>query len=340
MASDQSSVRFPWVALALSFLSSGVGHIYCGHIAKGLFLYAARFLLPLLFIIAAFAQPSNGVFLGLILVPAAVVTIIFLYAPIDAYAIAKRVGLDYKLKEYNRAILYWLLVAMQLAYPVALVWGSHEYVYEAFLIPTRSMSPNFLAGDRILVNKRPLREDFPERGDVVAFRTPPSEVGRTWLKRVIGVAGDRVVIKGREIEVNGKRLDRQRVPTESTAQLRKQVDGDVYHESHAGRRYRVLFAEDSLDDSDQDDSDNNEIDVVVPDRSIFVLGDNRDRSRDSRHIGSIHIGDRDRLRGLQLLSGRNVVAIWCVSGLVNLGCRTVSGAAKKERARHYGFSTS
>ena len=48
MASDQTSVRFPWVALALSFLSSGVGHIYCGRIAKGLFLYSARFLLPLL----------------------------------------------------------------------------------------------------------------------------------------------------------------------------------------------------------------------------------------------------------------------------------------------------
>src|SRR5210317_1877542 len=132
MASDQSSVRFPWVALALSFLSSGVGHIYCGHIAKGLFLYSARFLLPLLCIIAAFAQPSTAVLLGLILIPAAVTLIIFLYAPIDAYAIAKRTSPDYKRKEYNRASLYWLLVVMQLTYPIALTWGVHEYVYEAF----------------------------------------------------------------------------------------------------------------------------------------------------------------------------------------------------------------
>ena len=71
MASDQSSARFPWVALALSFLSSGVGHIYCGRIVKGLFLYSARFLLPLLCITAAFSQPSNGVLLGLILALAA-----------------------------------------------------------------------------------------------------------------------------------------------------------------------------------------------------------------------------------------------------------------------------
>ena len=286
MASDQSSVRFPWVALALSFLSSGVGHIYCGRIVKGLFLYSARFLLPLLCIIAAFGQPSNGVLIGLILVPAAATVIIYLYSPIDAYAIAKRVGPDYKLKEYNRASLYWLLVAMQLAYFVALTWGSREYVYEAFFIPERSMSPNFLAGDRILVNKRPFRNRFPERGDVVVFRTPPSEVGRTWIKRVIGVAGDRIVIKGREIEVNGKKLERERVPTESIAQIRKQVEGYVYYESHAGRRYRVLFADDSLDGSAMD-----EINVTVPDRSVFVIGDNRDLSKDSRHIGSIHVGD-------------------------------------------------
>jgi len=286
MASDQSSVRFPWVALALSFLSSGVGHIYCGRIVKGLFLYAARFLLPLLCIIAAFAQPSNGVFLGLILVPAAATVIIYLYSPIDAYAIAKRAGPDYKLKEYNRASLYWLLVAMQLAYPVALIWGSHEYVYEPFLIPTRNMSPNLLAGDRLLVNKRRFRDGFPERGDVVVFRTPPSEVGRIWIERVIGVAGDRIVIKGREIEVNGKKLERERVPRESIAQIRKQVEGYVYYESHAGRRYRVLFADDSFDGSAMD-----EINVTVPDRSVFVLGDNRDRSRDSRNIGSIHVGD-------------------------------------------------
>ena len=286
MASGKNSVRFPWVALALSFLSSGVGHIYCGRIVKGLFLYSARFLLPLLCVIAAFAQPSNAVLLGLILVPAAVTVIIFLYSPIDAYANAMRARPDYELKESNRACLYWLLVAMQLAYPVALTWGIREYAYEAFLIPTRNMSPNFLAGDRVLVNKRPFRDGFPRRGDVVVFRTPSSEAGHTWIARVIGVAGDRVVIKGREIEVNGKKLERERVPRDSIARIRKQVEGNVHYESHAGRRYRVLFADDPHDESAMD-----EISVTVPDRSVFVIGDNRDRARDSRHIGSIHVGD-------------------------------------------------
>lgn len=286
MNSDQNSVRFPWIALALSFLSSGVGHIYCGRIVKGLFLYAARFLLPLLYIMAAFVEPSNAVLIGMILLPAAVMVIIFFYSPFDAYAIARRDGSAYTRKEYNRASLYWLLIAMQLAYPVALTWAAREYVYEAFFIPTGSMSPAVLPGDRILVNKRPFQSDLPERGDVVAFRTPPSEPGRTWVKRVIGVAGDEIAIRGREIEVNGQKLQRERVSMDSMPRLGNQIDGPVYYESHAGRRYQVLFDEDP-----SDESNTAEFRVTVPDRSIFVLGDNRDRSRDSRTIGSIHVSD-------------------------------------------------
>ena len=176
MASDQSSVRYPWVSLALSLLSSGVGHIYCGRIVKGFLLYSARFLLPLLCIIAAFVQPSNGILLGLILVPAAVTVAIYLYSPVDAYLIARRTGPDYNLKEYNRTSLYWMLATVQLAFLIALTWGGREYVYEAYVIPVRSMSPNFLAGDRILVNKRPPRDGFPERGDVVVrVRLPVSQ---------------------------------------------------------------------------------------------------------------------------------------------------------------------
>lgn len=286
MASIQTSIRHPWIALALSFLSSGVGHIYCGRIVTGLFLYSARFLLPLLCIVAAFVQPSMGVFLCLLLVPAVATASIYLCAPIHAYVIAKRIGPDFQLKDYNRASVYCLLIAMQLTYPVALTWATREYVYEAFLIPTRSMSPNLLTGDRILVNKRPFRSHFPERGDVIVFRTPESEAGQNWVKRVIGIAGDRIVIRSREIEVNGKLLQRDRVPKESLADIRNQVDGDVFHESNAGLRYRVLYSDDSIDESLDED-----FEITVPDRSLFVLGDDRNRSKDSRHIGPIHIGD-------------------------------------------------
>ena len=76
------------------------------------------------------------------------------------------------------------------------------------------------------------------------------------------------------------------MPTESIAAIRRQVEGSVHYEFTGSRRFQILFADESLDDSAKDD-----IDVVVPERSIFVMGDNRDRSKDSRHFGSIHVGD-------------------------------------------------
>lgn len=305
MASNQTSARFPWVALTLSFLSSGVGHIYCGHIVKGLFLYSARFLLPLLCIVAAFIRPSNAVFVGMILVPGAAIIGVYLYSSIDAYAIARRSSPDYELKEYNRSSVYWLLIAMQLAYPVALTLGIREYVYEPFFLPERSMSPNFLPNDRILVNKLRREGEIPERGEVVVFRTPPSEPGRNWIKRVIGLPGDRIVIKGKTVEVNGKELPRERVSDESIASIREQVEGNVYYESLAGRRYRVIVGDDFSEQPSVNESSVNETDsqpveedratdefrITVPDHSVFLMGDNRDLSRDSRSIGSIHVSD-------------------------------------------------
>ena len=85
--------------------------------------------------------------------------------------------------------------------------------------------------------------------------------------------------------MNGKKLERELVPRESIARVRRQVEDNVHYASQAGRRYRVHFTDDSVDGSAMD-----EINGTVPDRSFFVLGDNHDRSRYSRNIGSIHVG--------------------------------------------------
>lgn len=285
-AISETSRRIPWVAMALSFLSAGVGHIYCGRIYKGLLLYFAWFVIPLAASLGAIAGASLGTLFGLILLPALAVTVLYFYAACDAYSIAKATGPEYQLKDYNRAAIYWLLILVELVYPVGLTVGVREYVLEAFVLPTRSMAPNFLPGDRVLVNKLASRKEFPERGDVIVFRNPAPEGGRVFIKRVIAVAGDRLVIKGETVEVNGKQLERERVPVESLDAIREHLEGDVYYESQSGTRYLVMSG-----GGDTIENTIESTDLVVPPHCVFVLGDNRMRSRDSRHFDPIHVGD-------------------------------------------------
>src|SRR5688572_1287546 len=92
MASDMTSRRVPWVALALSFLSAGVGHLYCGRIVKGLPLYFAWVLVPLGCLIAAARPPSATGLALLLLLPAVAVLCVYVYAAIDARSEERRVG--------------------------------------------------------------------------------------------------------------------------------------------------------------------------------------------------------------------------------------------------------
>ena len=132
MASVITSRRVPWVALALSFLSAGVGHLYCGRIAKGLPLYFAWLLVPLGITIAALLPPSPTSFVLLVLLPVVIVFIVYLYAAIDAWRLAYQIGSDYSLRDYNRAGVYWLLIVVQMVYSIGLIAGVRGLVYEAF----------------------------------------------------------------------------------------------------------------------------------------------------------------------------------------------------------------
>src|SRR6201986_2686560 len=101
MVSDITSRRVTWVALALSLLSAGVGHLYCGRIAKGLPLYFAWLLVPIGITMAALLPPSPTFFILLVLLPVLIVFVVYLYAAIDAWRLASRIGSDHSLRDYN-----------------------------------------------------------------------------------------------------------------------------------------------------------------------------------------------------------------------------------------------
>jgi signal peptidase I len=170
-----------------------------------------------------------------------------------------------------------------LTYPAGGLYFIRSSVFEAFAIPTASAAPTLLPGDRFLVNKTTYQRRFVRRGDEVVFRVP-SEPGVKWVKRVVALPGDTVEVKNNEVIVNGQQLPREPLPRASLGAAAQEVKGELFEETNAGRRYQVLFAAATKPLPDYPEA-------KVPDGSCFVMGDNRNSSRDSREMGFVALGD-------------------------------------------------
>ena len=285
MTAKGSRARIPWVALLLSLLSFGVGHIYCGRIVKGLAIFSGWSLFSLLLVTTALLPASSAALVGLVAIPAIGLLVLYFYAALDAWRLARRSGADYTLKDYNRGIVYALLITIAPLQSFGTLTAVREFTFQAFYIPSRSMSPSVLAGDRILVNKL-RRDDFPSRGDLIVFRNP-GRGASAFIKRVVAISGDTVELRDNALWINGAALPRQRVPAEQLEAIRTRIQGQVYEEENAGQRYRIMLSDPPIVRPQLANMGA----AVVPPRSVFVLGDNRDRSRDSREFGTIHAGD-------------------------------------------------
>lgn len=160
-----------------------------------------------------------------------------------------------------------------------------SFIFEPFRIPSGSMMPTLLQGDFIFVKKysyglrlpvlekKIIETGSPQRGDVIVFRLP-SDPSINYIKRVIGLPGDNVVYEGHRLTINGEPVDLARdeaTPThDSVPQFVETLDD---------REHAILIA----------NPGNTMRDGVytVPEGSYFVMGDNRDNSRDSRWLGPI-----------------------------------------------------
>ena len=170
-----------------------------------------------------------------------------------------------KFREYSEAIIVAVLLALFI----------RAFVVQAFKIPSGSMIPTLLVGDHILVNKfiYGIRIPFtdkkvfsfkePKRGDVIVF-IYPLDPSKDFIKRVIGVEGDTVFMKGKTVYINGEPFD----------------------DPHA--RY--------VDDNPQKGAVSRKDfgPITVPQDSLFVMGDNRDRSYDGRYWNEFVVLDQVR----------------------------------------------
>jgi len=282
MTDTPTTRRQPWVAVVLSLFATGLGHIYCGRIVTGLVLFLASLLFAPIAVAAAFMAPSTAVLVGLMAATIAVLGI-HVYAVVDAYRVARKTRDHFEPREYNRGGVYALFILVGVSYPPGVVHYLRANVFEAFSIPNASEVPNFLPGDHILVNKLTLQRRFPRRGDVVVFHNPRDR-RLTWIKRVIALPGDTVAVRGNEVVVNGKKLEHDRVPAAGLSGIREAVDGQVFYETNAGSRYQIMLSPTSEAVADYPEK-------RVPEGACFVLGDNRNHSRDSREFGFVALGE-------------------------------------------------
>jgi signal peptidase I len=276
--------RSPWIAVLLSLLCGGLGQVYCGRIARGLVLMLLCGGLGPVVAALALMGPSDWS-TSAILAAFALPGLVWIYAVIDAIILAVRAGRHYQLKDYNRWFIYLLFALMLLPNSIAYALLVREGFFEAFYIPSTSMEPTIAKGDRVLADKRVYRSEPVERGDIVVFINPNNRHQR-YIKRVVALAGDTVEIRRNRVFVNGRPL--VRTEAENARSEDRPVEGDVYWENNGPVRYRILLGP---PDPNGPEPIEDMPETKVPPGHCFVLGDNRNRSLDSRTLGPIPLAD-------------------------------------------------
>jgi signal peptidase I len=172
--------------------------------------------------------------------------------------------------------LPWIVVSCLFTLPLLFV--------HAFVVPTGAMEDTLLIGDRILVRVFP--SVHPAHGDIVVFRYPMDR-SQIFIKRVIGMPGDRVRIASRKVYRNGSALNEPYA-------VYKFNNVNPYRDNLPGHSSKPAFGADERTTLAAEDMLRNHVsngEVVVPPGKYFVLGDNRDNSLDSRYWGFLNASD-------------------------------------------------
>lgn len=212
--------------------------------------------------------------------------------------------------------LPWLTDYARSFFPVLLlVFLLRAFLFEPFRIPSGSLEPTLLMGDFILVNKfeygtrLPVVHKIihqgaePQRGDIIVFRWPPNP-SIDFIKRVIGLPGDKISYINRELYINGNKISqnllREVSVNDDGGDLIKVLENQ---EDLLGVKHHI-YIDPSRRSQDYKD-------IIVPEGHYFVMGDNRDDSADSRFWGFVSNGD---------IVGKAVL-IWMSWDSINTGVR-------------------
>jgi signal peptidase I len=277
--------RLPWLAVVLSWIMAGLGHIYCGRFIKGLiFTFLVCIFIPVFF--GALSVGQSSVRVVVIILSFLISIVIWLVAIIDSWHTAKHTPASYTLKDYNRWYVYVLLVLMGTGGSTQIAFNIRATLLEAFRVPAASSYPTIVPNDRLLANKLAYKNRDPERGDLIVFLNPKDR-RQNYIKRVVAIAGDTVEIKDGQLYINDEQLQRQELSQSALNNIRiefsgKLLEGDVFEESNGDAKYKIFLAGPPHNEASTDFAK-----MTVPEYHCFVLGDNRNLSFDSRSFGPI-----------------------------------------------------
>jgi len=278
--------RKPLFALALSLFLIGLGQLYNGKLRKGILFFLISLIFPLLLLQLTVVIPIKMLIAFLVLSLLASLGI-YIWAALDAWKQAKRIGKNYTLKTYNKLYIYILLIiALNLFnYGPIVDWQKICVFALPYRMASQSMAPALLHGDFIMTDSRidhSAENHGLKRGELVVFKYPQNKE-KHFIKRIIGLPGDEIEIKGMELFVNGERRTGKEVSFLEGRRDENIPEGTIafYEEGDLGT-YKVLFIE---------GTPREDLSISVPEGFCFVLGDNRDNSFDSRHWGMIPLDD-------------------------------------------------
>lgn len=184
--------------------------------------------------------------------------------------------------EYSRSLFPVLLIVLLF----------RSFLFEPFKIPSGSMIPTLLVGDFIIVNKfsygirlpvlnkKVIDLGKPQRGDVVVFRYP-IDPGVNFIKRAVGLPGDTITYRDKQLFVNGERVQETSGGRFKSSEVKcstPAADAVLFDEQLGDVNHKILQHENSRSRNGQ---------WVVPEGHYFMMGDNRDRSNDGRMWGFV-----------------------------------------------------
>jgi signal peptidase I len=278
--------RKPLFALALSLFLIGLGQVYNGKLRKGVLFFLISIIFPLLLLQLTVVIRDKMLIVFLLLSLLATFGI-YIWAALDAWRQAKRIGKDYTLKTYNKLYIYILLIIVLNLFSFGAFFDWQKIC--TFALPYRmvtgGMIPTVLPGDFIMTDRRidhSAENHGLKRGELVVFKYPQNKE-KHFIKRIIGLPGDEIEIKGKELFVNGERRTGKEVSYLGGRRDENIAEGTIalYEEGDLGT-YIIFFLEDTTREN---------LSVSVPEGYCFVLGDHRDKSADSRHWGMVPLDD-------------------------------------------------